>query len=176
MRNPDLGRREARRLYPAIGNCSCGAPAVDRHHINGNTFDNRRENIEFVCRSCHMGVDGRSDSLVRGATVRARSLARERTHCVNGHEFTPENTYIYKDRPQHRGCRKCRTEAEARRREKLRVASGRGRVRLSSNSPVCPRGHEYTPENTYYRKRGGRTCRTCHAEYEKTRRARLAAS
>lgn len=26
----------------------------------------------------------------------------------------------------------------------------------------CPKGHKYTPENTCYRTRGGRTCRTCH--------------
>jgi hypothetical protein len=26
----------------------------------------------------------------------------------------------------------------------------------------CPRGHEYTPENTYYDKHGRRACRTCH--------------
>ena len=36
-----------------------------------------------------------------------------KTHCVNGHEYTPENTYI---RPSHkrsgkRGCRRCNAEA-----------------------------------------------------------------
>ena len=28
----------------------------------------------------------------------------------------------------------------------------------------CPAGHEYTPENTYLRPRGGRECRTCIGE------------
>ena len=34
---------------------------------------------------------------------------RRKTHCAEGHEYTPENTYI---RPgtNHRHCRKCRTE------------------------------------------------------------------
>jgi hypothetical protein len=35
------------------------------------------------------------------------------THCVNGHEFTPENTYAY-PQPSGRTCRKCRTCAIAR--------------------------------------------------------------
>jgi len=36
----------------------------------------------------------------------------------------------------------------------------------------CPRGHEYTPENTYYRKsRPGRNCRACGAIVTKRRKA-----
>ena len=27
----------------------------------------------------------------------------------------------------------------------------------------CKRGHEFTPENTYYPKRGGRVCRACNS-------------
>lgn len=43
------------------------------------------------------------------------------THCVNGHEFTPENTAII-ERPDRRGqfqrrCRKCAAIREAKRRE-----------------------------------------------------------
>lgn len=29
------------------------------------------------------------------------------------------------------------------------------------NKTHCKHGHEYTPENTYYKKNGGRDCRTC---------------
>lgn len=35
-----------------------------------------------------------------------RELMTSRTHCVNGHEFTPNNTYVYKGRRD--GQRKCR--------------------------------------------------------------------
>lgn len=36
----------------------------------------------------------------------------------------------------------------------------------------CPRGHEYTPENTYYRKsRNGRNCRACGAIVTRRRKA-----
>ena len=36
-----------------------------------------------------------------------RDLA-ELTHCKHGHEFTPENTYIYRNKSgMHRGCKAC---------------------------------------------------------------------
>lgn len=44
--------------------------------------------------------------------------------------------------------------------ENMRDASSKGRWLRSH----CPKGHEYTPENTYYRKTGqvgSRICRTC---------------
>lgn len=60
----EAGRARARRLYPNLGTCAkCRAPASDRHHIDGDTFNNRRSNIEFLCRSCHMREDGRLESL-----------------------------------------------------------------------------------------------------------------
>jgi hypothetical protein len=38
----------------------CGKPAVDRHHIDGDTSNNARSNILLVCRRCHMHLDGRA--------------------------------------------------------------------------------------------------------------------
>lgn len=56
----NTGRMRARRLYKKIGNCClCGKKATDRHHVNGDTFDNSVENIMFLCRRCHMDLDGR---------------------------------------------------------------------------------------------------------------------
>jgi hypothetical protein len=34
------------------------------------------------------------------------------THCFNGHEMTPENTYVQPGRPSNRVCKKCRRERE----------------------------------------------------------------
>jgi hypothetical protein len=34
----------------------------------------------------------------------------------------------------------------------------------------CPKGHPYTPENTYRSKAGRRLCRACHAAYQTARR------
>jgi len=37
----------------------------------------------------------------------------------------------------------------------------------------CPEGHEYNDENTRISKRGGRHCKTCHAEKERVRYQKL---
>lgn len=37
----------------------------------------------------------------------------------------------------------------------------------------CPKGHEYTKENTYVTRRGGRQCRTCTRLREQERREKL---
>lgn len=34
----------------------------------------------------------------------------QKTHCVNGHEYTPENTYWRKDGRGKRGCKTCRRQ------------------------------------------------------------------
>ena len=57
-------RYRTRRMYPdPLGTCErCGErQATDRHHIDGNLDDNRRQNIEFICRECHMLHHGDKD-------------------------------------------------------------------------------------------------------------------
>lgn len=67
-----------------------------------HTCDNKRcYNIE------HLQLGTQFDNLRDAA---AKGLLggghRSKTHCRNGHEFTPENTYV---RPNgHRACRTCR--------------------------------------------------------------------
>jgi hypothetical protein len=61
---PETGAYRARALYPDLGNCSlCSSPAFDRHHIDGNKFNNNKSNIMFLCRVHHMEVDGRLNKL-----------------------------------------------------------------------------------------------------------------
>jgi hypothetical protein len=55
---PRSGRRQAERLFPSSPCELCGKKG-ERHHINGDPIDNRRENISFLCRRCHMAADGR---------------------------------------------------------------------------------------------------------------------
>lgn len=63
--------------------------------------------IDHLCRvrHCvnpdHLEPVTRRENLLRGQTVTAMRAAQ--THCVNGHEFTTQNTYRYSD-----GTRKCR--------------------------------------------------------------------
>lgn len=91
------GRQIARywfRLAAVCEHCH-DAPAVDRHHIDGNALNNVLENIQSLCRRCHMEIDGR---LYQG---RPRP-----THCKHGHEFAAENTYT-NPRTGKRTCRTC---------------------------------------------------------------------
>ena len=47
-----------------------------------------------------------------------------KTHCIHGHEFTPENTYLRKDK-KARQCETCRRERAARRRAERRAQRAR---------------------------------------------------
>lgn len=46
------------------------------------------------------GVDNMQDRLVRGRNPNA-----VKTHCKKGHEYTPDNTYVYNNM---RSCKKCK--------------------------------------------------------------------
>lgn len=78
----------------------------------------------WVLHHCDNPICTRPDHLYAGTAVengrdvrvRRRSPKRRLTHCVNGHEFTPENTHIRRN-----GCRLCR--ACARERNRLAYAS-----------------------------------------------------
>lgn len=63
--------------------------------------------------------------------------------------------------------------------EHLRAVTPSEHVHLGDNAAArharrthCPRGHAYTPENTYHNPSGFRVCRTCH--YAASRRYRAA--
>lgn len=90
----------ARYRFPLAETCErCqNAPAVDRHHVDGDPLNNVAENIQSLCRRCHMEVDGRASGALR------------RSHCRNGHEFTAENTYV--SPKGQRYCRACRKAAK----------------------------------------------------------------
>lgn len=70
------------------------------------------------------------------------------TACARGHEFTPENTVMFKG-PQKtfRRCKICQEAAK------------------QKASVECRAGHAWTPENTIVGPSGKRTCRACRAAY-----------
>src|SRR5690606_32157657 len=63
-------------------------------HINGDPADNRVENLRYGSRSENV-----LDQVRHGVHNNAR-----KTHCKNGHAFTPENTMRRSE-----GGRRCRT-------------------------------------------------------------------
>ena len=68
--------------------------------------------IDHLCRvrRCvnpdHMEPVTIRENLLRSPLTHAGRLAAQ-THCIHGHEFTPENTYLY---GRMRSCRTCRRE------------------------------------------------------------------
>ena len=62
---PRTGNARAEKMYPTLGKCSlCFHKAIDRHHMDGNTLNNKETNIAPLCRYHHMIVDGRMDKLI----------------------------------------------------------------------------------------------------------------
>lgn len=66
--------------------------------------------LDHLCRSracvnpAHLEPVDRRTNVLRGVGITARNAAK--THCVNGHAFTPENTQPLRN--GGRGCRTCR--------------------------------------------------------------------
>lgn len=67
--------------------------------------------LDHLCRntSCvnpaHLEPVSEQENILRGVGVTAVNAAK--THCIRGHEFTPENIYAV---PGGRACRTCRRE------------------------------------------------------------------
>ena len=91
-------QRTARTVHSLVMEATHG-PCPDGHevcHRNGRRNDNRRVNLYYGTRS-----ENNRDKVIHGTDHNAR-----KTHCKQGHEFTPDNTYR---KPEGgRSCRACR--------------------------------------------------------------------
>jgi hypothetical protein len=100
--------------------------------------------------------------------VNMRRRAGLKTHCPQGHPYTPENSYM----PPAGGtvCRTCkkRTQHAVKEREK---ATRRERGPLPPRQLThCRNGHPFDEENTYVVPRTGiRRCRKCHNARQRIR-------
>lgn len=113
-----LGRREYQPAHRAVYEALVG------HIPTGLVLDHVCHNLDTDCpggecvhRKCvnplHLEPVTQKVNMSRAP----RSVAfrnGSKTSCVNGHEFTPENTYRRKDRKNIRECRTCRIEVSAR--------------------------------------------------------------
>lgn len=93
----------------------------------------------------------------------------EPTHCFHGHKFD-ELTIEYSAK-NHRRCALCRLnsghEEKTGHHYEIKLLStgarccAKCRAKKESEPQFCPAGHEFTEENTYYKK-GWRNCRQCN--------------
>lgn len=82
--------------------------------------------IDHLCRNrlcvnpAHLEPVTHRENVLRGEGPSAREARK--THCKNGHEFTPENTYAWPARPWQRQCRRCVRDRQRRARAQARGA------------------------------------------------------
>lgn len=97
-------QRAHRRIRSELGQAaeqtcvSCGRQALDWAFSQPTGFSEDPSQYVAMCRSCHILLDGNNPNTGR-------------THCRRGHEFTLENTYLYRGSRQ---CLSCRDERSAR--------------------------------------------------------------
>jgi len=121
-------------------------------HLDGDRSNNAVANLAFGTHS-----QNAFDTVQHG-----NNWQTAKTHCPQGHPYSEENLRIDRKATKDgrarvsRGCRTCHNESSRRR-------------RVRKPRPVithCPKGHEYTPENTYIQN-GSRSCRKCGYERHK---------
>ncbi len=123
------GGRRARRLFEIVGPCElCRKRATDRHHRDGNPLNNDPNNLQALCRKCHMVSDGRLARFKQLASAPkahspkrpcencgtpSKPLRKGRCHkCTeffrrNGAEWTAERANRSRKRGPDRFCQNC---------------------------------------------------------------------
>lgn len=112
-----------------------------------------------VSRACmrpaHLEAVTLAENTRRGrAAQSAKDRAAARTHCANGHPWSPENTA--RNPRNARVCRAC-VRARASGRDPVTEPVAKRNRNVQAQKTVCPRGHEYSGRNN----QGRRICKTC---------------
>ena len=106
-------------IYGGYGQTSGRVGSSRRAHIvayelligaipDGLELDHLCRNRACVNVLTHIELVTHRENQLRGTSAFAVNAAK--THCLNGHEFTPANTYISPGQPGMRKCKTCRRE------------------------------------------------------------------
>lgn len=132
------------------------------------------ETLDHRCRRTlcvnpgHLDPVPHAVNVARGESGKAN---RDKTHCKNGHEFTPENTL---NNHGGRGCREC---GRAAMRDYMRRRRDTAPDAVHNRDKThCKHGHEFTEANTRRDTTGRRVCRTCEAAAQARYRERKQAA
>ena len=120
------------------------------HPYSGDNLYVRKDGSRD-CREC-----GRIKSAAYKARQRIENPPEPRKlkqFCKNGHEFTPENTYVDPNRGV-RSCRECK-------RAQVKKYRARKDKQVAHQSDTCKNGHAMDEENSRIAADGARSCRAC---------------
>ena len=123
--------------------------------------------VKLCCNPAHLETLSRSSHIDKTPGC-VGYINRERaadTHCVHGHEYTPENTaYRYTASKTGRYCKQCRVaQSEA---KKIQISALKA-LQPKQERTHCARGHLWIDENAAFRMANGnkvRVCRICRKE------------
>ncbi len=69
--------------------------------------------VRLCVRPGHLFLGTEADNMA-DRDAKGRNYQKSKTHCPQGHEYTPENTYYAASRPGWRRCRICKAAQEKR--------------------------------------------------------------
>lgn len=125
--------------------------------------------IDHLCQNTRCCNPEHLEPVTHAENLRRGYLRRfPRTHCANGHEMTPENTYEYANA---RVCRTCTREKGRKYREQLRA---NGRVQNRQCTSIVAKGAREGKRCSRPALIGGTLCH-CHEPTHAARRAARAA-